>query len=98
MDGNHSFYISRAWRKVRAEVLKEDKYECQICKSRGVYSLATHVHHINHLDDRPDLALVKTMPDGSRNLISLCWDCHEEQHPERMRQNRKNNPVTVEKW
>lgn len=38
---------------------------------------ATTVHHIKHLDEHPELALVDS------NLISLCADCHNKAHPEK---------------
>lgn len=33
-----TFYRARIWRRVRREVLDEDKYECQLCKARGAYT------------------------------------------------------------
>ncbi len=37
----HAFYISKAWLHLRAEVLKEQHYECQLCKAKGLYVPAT---------------------------------------------------------
>ena len=94
------WYNSEPWRSIRRLVLKEDKYECQICKNRGRYSRATIVHHVKHLRDRPDLALSICDPDtGERQLISVCKRCHEELHPESQRQYRQSEPpVTEERW
>jgi len=36
------------------------------------------VHHIKHLKDFPELALVDS------NLESLCFTCHNEEHPEKL--------------
>lgn len=94
------FYLCRAWRRVRRETLASDKYECQRCKQRGIYTRATMVHHINPIKLRPDLALQRSYKDVEgrmkRNLISLCNDCHEMEHPERYRP--KRGPLTEERW
>ena len=97
----HWFYLTRKWRKKRKKVLELDKYECQICKKHGRYSKATIVHHINHADEHPELALDIYASDGSRNLISVCKYCHEtECHPERFKkyQYKKLRPFNEERW
>lgn len=96
------FYESKEWRRLRKEVLQEDKHECQIHKANGQYARANHVHHVNHLDRHPELALEKYYIDENgkrqRNLISVCKDCHETVcHPERLRWNKKE-PLTEERW
>ena len=79
----HEFYVSGAWRKLRADVLKMDRCECQRCKAMGRYRKAVVVHHVAHLKDRPDLALSVVGDDGhTRQLVSLCKACHEAMHPE----------------
>lgn len=93
----HDFYISRAWRNKRAQILAADRYECQICKQNGKYSRAEVVHHVKHLRHRPDLALCDTYTDDCgqqhRQLVSVCKDCHETVcHPERLQQNRPQHP------
>lgn len=61
---------------------KIDHNECQKHKRRGKFMSAEVVHHIKHLKDRPDLAL--SIYDGDeRQLESLCWICHQEEHPEK---------------
>lgn len=99
----HDFYCSTAWHRKRDSILKRDRYECQICKSRGKYKRAELVHHVKHLKDRPDLALADTYlgDDGQehRQLISVCKDCHETVcHPDRMRKERKEKFFTEERW
>lgn len=81
----HTFYTSSLWLKVRAEALERDNYECQMCKLRGEYARADTVHHIKHLKDRIDLGLTLS------NLISLCFDCHNLEHPEKVEAMNKNN-------
>ena len=100
----HLFYVSSIWLRKRDETLKRDRYECQICKARGRYRRADLVHHVNHVKDRPDLALSDEYIDGDgvthRQLISVCRACHETVcHPENL---RRNKPVicftTEERW
>ena len=92
------FYDWPEWKAVRDDVLRMDNYECQLCKARGRHSKAIIVHHVNHLKDRPDLAL--SVWDGQdRQLVSVCRKCHEELHPERAMQPRAGRkPVTQERW
>lgn len=99
----HRFYKWNKWLKVRNEVLKLDKNECQICKNNHHrYRKATTVHHVNHLKDRPELALEIWYRDPAthkdrRNLLSLCHDCHEEIHGYR-KHNDETEPLTPERW
>lgn len=94
------FYDSRAWRRLRREVLRLDSNECQRCKSLGRYRRGAIVHHVQHLADRPDLALSIWDPEtGERQLVTVCKDCHEALHPESLRQFRVAvEPVTAERW
>lgn len=94
----HRFYTWAPWINLRAEVLRDDKGECQTCKRRGIYAKATHVHHLKHVRKHPELALVKIMPGGTRQLVSLCKACHELEHPERMRKGGCGEPITEERW
>lgn len=100
-EGNEArFYWWSDWLRTRADVLRMDRYECQLCKARGRYSRATIVHHVKHLRDRPDLALSVYDPDtGERQLVSVCKACHEAEHPESMRQHaQREAPLTAERW
>ncbi len=95
----HRFYTWSKWLKVRGEVLKEDKYECQDCKEKGIYTKATTVHHDNFVRKHPELALEKNyVYDGKtkRNLISLCFNCHEARHG--YRKKNKHKLITEERW
>lgn len=88
------FYKSREWRKKRRQIMKRDNYECQKCKSEGKYHKAKTVHHIKHLREFPELALVDS------NLISLCYNCHNEEHPEKLCKvevNRRED-IIPERW
>jgi 5-methylcytosine-specific restriction endonuclease McrA len=71
------FYKSKAWRTVRAQVLRRDHYSCVDCDCR-----ASEVHHIIELTpdniDNPDISL------NMDNLESLCWDCHNKRTKKRI--------------
>ena len=101
-DDVHRFYIWRRWIRARKAVLKLDKGECQKCKAKGRYRRATMVHHVNHLRQHPELALdiwyIDDEGKQKRQLISLCDECHDEEHPERLKQNKPRHPVTEERW
>ncbi|NFF80427.1 HNH endonuclease [Clostridium botulinum] len=89
----HAFYVSTAWKKLREQVLREQNYECQICKSKGKYSRASTVHHIKHLKEYPSLALTKS------NLMCVCNSCHNILHPEKMKfKFKKKKQLNEEQW
>lgn len=97
------FYSWKDWKRLSAVVrFRLDRGECQTCKKNGKYSPAAVVHHVKHIQDRPDLALSIYDPDtGERQLITLCRACHELEHPERMRQPAQGaaeKPLTEERW
>lgn len=94
----HEFYSWTEWRKLRRDVLTLDNHECQECRRRGVYFRASIVHHVQHLRDRPDLAL--SIYDGDkRQLEAVCKRCHEALHPESQRQYAPTAPpLTAERW
>ena len=95
----HSFYIWGEWLKVREDVLKLDKFECQDCKKKGKYTKATTVHHNQFLKKYPEHALeifYEFAGKRYRNLVSLCHDCHEARHGYRKKEGKK--PLTEERW
>ena len=95
----HEFYKSKQWLHLREEVLKEFKYECQDCKSKGFYKKADTVHHVQFVIKHPRLALSKFYEYAGkiyRNLIPLCHNCHELRHE--YRQKDKPKPLTEERW
>lgn len=104
IDGGNvdSFYHWGAWERLRDEVLRLDNYECQLCKARGKHRRAVVVHHVQHVRERPDLALsVWDEASGERQLVSVCKECHEMLHPEALRRygaGAERAAVTVERW
>ena len=101
----HAFYVTPEWRGLSADVLQEDRHECQLCKARGKFRSAVMVHHVNHVKRRPELALswyyIDQDGQKKRNLISVCRQCHETVcHPERLAKKRRK-PLTFsnqERW
>lgn len=94
------FYESKYWRRLRKEVLRDDKYECLHCKAKGKYVRANTVHHENYLKLHPELALEKFYKDDNgvvkRNLVSICKNCHELIH--QWVRKELPDPLTEEKW
>lgn len=86
------FYLSRAWKDKRLEILSRDNYECQWCKAEGHVTTTDHsileIDHIKELDDYPELAL------DDDNLRTLCKDCHNKRH-ERFQFSKKVKEI---KW
>jgi 5-methylcytosine-specific restriction endonuclease McrA len=64
-----SFYLSKAWRELRATVLSHYGPACMKCKQVTEHP---HVDHIRSRFYRPDLSLVFD------NLQVLCQACNEE--------------------
>ena len=96
-----NFYMSSTWQDLAAKVRRMDRYECQLCKARGRYSRGVIVHHVKHLRDRPALALSVYDPDsGERQLVTVCKKCHEDQHPEalRERESTTKDEIARECW
>ncbi len=100
---HNKFYDSPEWKHKRAEILERDHFECVHCRAHGRYTRAVIVHHVQHLEYAPELALSDTYTDGRgavhRQLISVCRDCHESVcHPERLKRYGPAEPVTAERW
>jgi len=83
-----AFYMNVVWRTVRAEILREQNNECQMCKSEGLVEEATMVHHIKELKYHPELAVDKD------NLKALCKECHYQIH----HTIKYKKQINVERW
>jgi len=99
-DEVHKFYESKEWRRLRKEVLKDYKSECQICKAKGEYTKANHVHHNQFVRHHPRLALTRKYIFRSKeyvNLVPVCKDCHETVcHPKRLKHDKEL--INKERW
>lgn len=77
------FYHQGAWKRLRGVALMRDNGMCCDCMDKFNARLidkpnrATMVHHIQPIEERPDLAL------DLNNLRSLCDECHNRDHPEK---------------
>lgn len=95
------FYKCDEWRELRAEVLEEAHNECQYCVKKGIYTKAVHVHHVNEVRKRPDLALSKYYRDEhgkmKRNLVALCHNCHDIEH-DRFKGQEPAPQLNEERW
>jgi len=61
-------YNDPVYKRFRSDVLKRDRFKCQLCKKRSKTSL--HVHHIKQWSKASSLRY-----DPS-NGITLCMYCH----------------------
>jgi 5-methylcytosine-specific restriction endonuclease McrA len=65
------FYQSREWRKLRVDVIEEQKGRCQMCgRSYKIHGVTIHVDHIVPISIDWSRRLDKT------NLQVLCEDCN----------------------
>jgi len=86
------FYHTKEWRKVRAERLRLDHHECQVCKVQGRHTHADTVHHIKHVRDYPLQAL------NLNNTETICRVHHNIEHPEKLEQFHKDKFKNAERW
>jgi len=61
------------WQKKRLEVMQADNFTCQICFHKDK---TLNVHHKKYIAGR------EPWEYGTRELITLCNDCHAEYHRE----------------
>lgn len=85
------FYHSKYFKRVKNEVLREQHYECEMCREKGKLTIVKPalkrsgvVHHIKYVREYPELALSKYYYDEfghkHKQLIVLCNECHEIVH------------------
>ena len=108
------FYKSREWKDLKRKILRQDHYECQVCKAAGIVTryevvhgrmekLQT-VHHVMHVTEHPELALSEFYTDSSgsrqRQLITICKACHNKEHPEKNKNNssQRQGYTNTERW
>ena len=87
-----SFYNSKEWELTRDFILRRDKFLCVKCGRP-----AEEVHHIKHLSPQNIGDVSITM--NPENLISLCRECHFNEHKGehgRGRMVRESNPYTFD--
>ena len=99
----YKFYKWHEWRELSDQIKKENNYECQLCKQRGIHSPARSVHHVQWVSKHPRLAMSRTYEYNGKvyqNLIPLCESCHNEQHPEKGVRNKGSEDrfTNEERW
>ena len=114
-DEVEKFYQTDDWKELKEDVLDYFHNECQGCLKHGKLTTSEryiedgkertaklHVHHVNELRDRPDLALSRWYTDetGQRqaNLIPLCKTCHNIVHEKLIKWAKKDKFVNEERW
>lgn len=65
--------VRRAWRRLRAEIVRERGAFCQRCASPAGYR-KLHLHHRRPVCDGGMVLAPKT------ELVLLCWPCHRREH------------------
>lgn len=98
----YKFYKLPEWINLKNEILKEQHYECEICRKQGKYTRAYLVHHNRFVRKYPELALSKTYTYKDKkykNLVALCNSCHEKIHDRNGFKNKtKDKFKNEEKW
>lgn len=83
------FYLSKEWNILKNKRLQDSGYMCDRCKTLGINSLATEVHHI---------IPIQTVEGWNHrldynNTMSICLKCHNYYH--KRFQRRKTNEATT---
>lgn len=109
----YKFYKSKEWIKLKEEVMKEQHYECQECLKSGILTTLVNienkednkrkltVHHVQYVKNYPELALSKFYYYKKikyRNLIVVCFDCHNKLHHRFNYKEYKKKFLNEEKW
>ena len=97
------FYNDKYWRRLSHDIILENHNECEYCRKRGKYSPARLVHHVKHMKKFPHLAYSRYYTDENgvrhKQLVALCQQCHEAEHPERRWGKHNANKFTnEERW
>lgn len=72
-------YNTDLWHRTRRSYLMSNP-ECEVCAELGRITLATDVHHIDHLSDAENKLDMMDRAFDSNNLMALCHKCHMKYH------------------
>jgi HNH endonuclease len=75
--GRTEYMATSEYREWRKYCLRRDKYRCQKCGYKPLDKKGLHVHHVKPYALYPNLRVEKS------NGITLCEDCHKEEHKKR---------------
>ncbi len=87
-----SFYYSKAWRSLRAAVLRRDNFRCVVCRCDVSAPKAARVDHIKTRRERPDLAL------DIDNLRTLCAAHDNQSHREKGNRSANGDGERIERF
>jgi len=89
---NHkAVYNSKRWRTMRIEKLKRDTL-CEICLKAGKLSSGVEVHHITPISTGKTIKEKQRLGFDPLNLMTLCQQCHKDQHNDNFREKDLFNP------
>lgn len=111
-DKLYKFYKSKEWLNLKEETMREQHYECQECLKNGILTTISKntkednkikltVHHVQYVKKYPELALSKFYYfEGIkyRNLIVVCFDCHNRLHKRFNYKENKKKLLNEERW
>lgn len=92
-DEAKKLYKTKVWRNtVRKLILRRDRNArgiptCQTCFRKG-----NTVHHKKTVKEYPELALRLS------NLETICYSCHNKEHPEKLEKYNERPFVNKERW
>ena len=84
------FYSSRAWRALRYEILKRDRWHCVVCQASVRHKGTSRVDHILSRRTHPQLSL------DPRNLRTLCTGCDAKRHHEKGGKHRERPEIALD--
>lgn len=76
-----------AWLRRKYDILERDNYVCSKCMCDN-YERPLHVHHIAYLKGK------KAWEYPDYLLVTLCEECHENEHKEL----NTTNPNKIQQW
>ena len=82
---SYKFYHSQAWKDCKASYIRKMDRPvrglCEICYKEGKHTLGKELHHKIPLT--PYNIHDREITLNHKNLILLCFDCHQRQHGKR---------------
>lgn len=75
-----SYYRTAHWTNLRRQVLRRDRYTCQLCGTLALGKRRNGVSpHVDHIKQRPVNAQGPTGLDVAANCRTLCAACHNKE-------------------
>ena len=64
------------WDRLRTRIMQRDGGLCQVCKRKGIVSIATAVDHIVSKANATRMKWTPVQIDAETNLQAICKPCH----------------------